>query len=262
MPNFAANLSMMFNEAPFLERFGAAARAGFRGVEYLFPYEFPVEAIEAQLTRHGLENVLFNLPAGNWAAGERGTTCLPGREDEFRAGVAQAIAYATRLKTSRLHAMAGIVPAGADPGAVCATYLANVKYASAELARHDITLRIEAIKTRDMPGFFLTTQAQAHAVLQEVGAPNLKMQMDLYHMQVMEGDLETKLRRYAPHCWHVQIGGVPRRNEPDTGEVRYEHLFRVLDEIGYRGWVGCEYCPAATTVEGLGWFRATEAAIA
>jgi hydroxypyruvate isomerase len=246
---------MMFTEAPFLERFGAAAQAGFRGVEYLFPYEFPADAIAEQLARHGLENVLFNLPAGNWAAGERGTTCLPGRQEEFRASVAQAIAYAERLKTVRLHAMAGIVPPGADPGGVRATYVANLKYAAAELARHGITLLIEAINTRDMPGFFLSTQAQAYAVLEEIGAPNLKMQMDLYHMQVMEGDLETKLRRYAAHCAHVQVAGVPARHEPDTGEIRYEHLLQVLDEIGYAGWAGCEYRPAGRTVDGLGWLR-------
>jgi hydroxypyruvate isomerase len=256
MPKFAANLSMMFNEVPFLERFGAAARAGFRGVEYLFPYEFAADAIAEQLDRHELENVLFNLPAGNWAAGERGTTCLPGRQDEFRAGVAQAIAYAARLKTVRVHAMAGIVPAGADPCAVRAAYIANMKFAAAEFRRHGITLLIEPINTRDMPGFFLNTQAQAYAVLEEIGAPNLKMQMDLYHMQIMEGDLETKLRRYAAHCGHVQLAGVPRRNEPDTGEIRYEHLFTVLDEIGYGGWVGCEYRPAGRTQDGLGWLSA------
>jgi hydroxypyruvate isomerase len=254
---------MMFNEMPFLERFGAAARAGFRGVEYLFPYEFAAEAIAEQLDRHELENVLFNLPAGNWAAGERGTTCLPGRQEEFRSGVAQAIAYAARLKTLRVHAMAGIVPAGADPGAVRAAYITNLKFAAAEFGRHGITLLIEPINTRDMPGFFLNTQAQAYAVVEELAAPNLKMQMDLYHMQIMEGDLETKLRRYAAHCGHVQLAGVPRRNEPDTGEVRYEHLFGVLDEIGYGGWVGCEYRPAGRTQDGLGWLSAaTGAAVA
>jgi hydroxypyruvate isomerase len=251
---------MMFNEVPFLERFAAAARAGFRGVEYLFPYEFAAEAIAEQLDRHGLENVLFNLPAGNWAAGERGTTCLPGRQEEFRAGVAHAIVYAARLKTVRVHAMAGIVPAGADPGAVRAAYIANLKFAAAELERHGITLLIEPINTRDMPGFFLNTQAQAYAVVEEIGAPNLKMQMDLYHMQIMEGDLETKLRRYAAYCGHVQLAGVPRRNEPDTGEVRYEHLFGVLDEIGYGGWVGCEYRPAGRTLDGLGWLSAATGA--
>jgi len=259
MPRFAANLSMMFNEVPFLERFAAAAAAGFSGVEYLFPYDFPGEVVAEHTRKNKLETALFNLPPGNWAAGERGTTCLPGREEEFRAGVAKAIEYARHLHAVRVHAMAGIVPQGADPAAVRATYVANLKYAAAELAKHDITLLIEAINTRDMPGFFLNTQAQSYIFVEEVGAPNLKMQMDLYHMQIMEGDLEMKLRRYAAHCGHVQIAGVPKRNEPDTGEVAYSHLYDVLDEIGYRGWVGCEYRPAGVTVDGLGWLRAAQA---
>ncbi len=255
MPRFAANLSMMFTEVPFMERFAAAADAGFKGVEYLFPYEFPAEVIKEQLAKGRLENVLFNLPPGNWAAGERGITCLPGREEEFRAGVETAIAYATRLDTVRVHAMAGIVPPEANPADIRASYIANLKFAAAEFARYGITLLIEAINTRDMPGFYLSTQAQAYAFLEEVGAPNLKMQMDLYHMQVVEGDLETKLRKYATHCGHVQIAGVPQRQEPDTGEVCYAHLFNVLDELGYGGWVGCEYRPAGRTVDGLAWFR-------
>lgn len=255
MLRFAANLSIMFTEMPFLERFAAAADAGFKGVEYLFPYEFPAEVIREQLARSRLENVLFNLPPGNWAGGERGITCLPGREEEFRLGVATAIAYATQLETARVHAMAGIVPPDAPPADIRATYIANLKFAAAKFARCGITLLIEAINTRDMPGFYLSTQAQAYAFLEEVGAPNLKMQMDLYHMQVMEGDLETKLRKYAPHCGHVQVAGVPQRHEPDTGEVRYTHLFKVLDELGYGGWVGCEYRPAGKTVDGLTWLQ-------
>jgi 2-dehydrotetronate isomerase len=255
MPKFAANLSMMFNEVPFLERFAAASDCGFRGVEYLFPYDFPAEALAEQLHKHNLENVLFNLPPGNWAAGERGTTCLPGREEEFRKGVATAIDYAIRLRTPRLHAMAGIVPQGAAASEVHSTYIANLKYAAAELAAHDITLLIEAINTRDMPGFYLNTQVQSYAVLEEVAAPNLKMQMDCYHMQIMEGDLAVKLRKYAPQCGHVQVAGVPQRHEPDSGEVRYSYLFDVLDEISYSGWVGCEYRPAGQTRDGLDWFR-------
>ena len=246
---------MMFNEVPFLERFAAAAAAGFAGVEYLFPYEYPVEVLAEQLRTHHLENVLFNLPPGNWAAGERGLTCLPGRDDEFRAGVTTAIAYAIGLDTTRVHAMAGVVPPGASPAAVHATYVANLRYAATECARNGITLLIEAINTRDMPGFYLNTQAQAHAVLEELGAPNLKMQMDCYHIQIMEGDLAIKLRKFAPHCGHVQVAGVPERNEPDTGEVRYSYVFDLLDEIGYDGWVGCEYRPAGKTVDGLGWFQ-------
>ncbi len=259
MPRFAANLSMMFNEVPFLDRFAASANAGFTGVEYLFPYDFPAETLAGQLHRHKLENVLFNLPPGDWTAGERGITCLPGREDEFRAGVTIAIDYARRLKTAQVHAMAGIVPQGASADAVHATYIDNLRYAATEFAKHGITLLIEAINTRDMPGFFLNTQAQSYAVIQEVGAPNLKMQMDFYHMQIMEGDLETTLRKYAAHCAHVQVAGVPKRHEPDTGEVNYSYLFDVLDEIGYAGWVGCEYRPAGKTVDGLGWFHSRAA---
>jgi 2-dehydrotetronate isomerase len=253
LPKFAANLSMMFNEVPFLDRFAAAATAGFAGVEYLFPYEHPVESIEHLLHQHQLENVLFNLPPGDWASGERGITCLPGREAEFREGVETAIRYATGLRTTRLHAMAGVVPEGADAEAVKATYIQNLKHAAAELAPHGITLLIEAINTRDIPRFYLNYQEQSRALMEEVGAPNLKMQMDCYHMQIMEGDLAMKLRRYQAYCGHVQIAGAPERHEPSTGEVNYPYLFDLLDSLGYDGWVGCEYRPAGKTVDGLGW---------
>ncbi|WP_158821684.1 2-oxo-tetronate isomerase [Granulicella sp. S156] len=255
MPKFAANLSMMFNEVPFLERFAAAANAGFTGVEYLFPYEFPTELIAAELKTNALENILFNLPPGDWASGERGTTCLPGREEEFRAGVATAIEYAKTLNTPRLHAMAGVVPQGINPTDAKAAYVANLKFAATELAKHNLTLLIEAINTRDIPGFFLNTQAQAFDILQEVNAENLMLQMDLYHMQIMEGDLAIKLSKYAARCGHVQVAGVPKRNEPNTGEVHYPFLYDHLDAIGYSGWIGCEYRPAANTTDGLSWFN-------
>ncbi len=260
MPRFAANLSMMFNEVPFLDRFSAAAEAGFKGVEYLFPYEFPPEEIGNRLRQHSLENVLFNLPPGNWAAGDRGTTCIPGREDEFREGVEKALLYATRLGLRRLHAMAGVAPSGADPGALEATYVSNLRYAADKLAPHGITLLIEAINTRDIPGFYLNTQAQSSATCAAVNRPNIRMQIDLYHAQIMEGDLEMKLRKYAPLCGHIQVASVPKRNEPDTGELNYAHLFRVIDEIGYDGWIGCEYKPAGKTTDGLGWWRTLGAA--
>ncbi len=260
MPKFAANLSMMFNEVPFLDRFGAAAEVGFKGVEFLFPYEFSPEAIEGKLRRHGVEIVLFNMPPGNWAAGERGIGSIPGREEEFRAGVEKALLYATRLGVPRLHAMAGIPPVSADRGACRQTLIENLKYAAEQLAPHGITLLLEAINSRDMPGFFVNTQAESYDICTAVGAPNLKMQLDCYHMQVMEGDLATKLKKYAPQCGHIQIAGAPERHEPDTGEIRYEYLFRMLDEIGYSGWLGCEYRPAGKTVDGLGWFRALSAA--
>ena len=255
MPRFAANLSMMFTEVPFLARFAAAANAGFTGVEYLFPYEYPAEVIAAELKTNTLENVLFNLPPGDWASGERGTTCLPGREEEFRVGVATAIQYAKELKTTRLHAMAGVVPESVSPAEAKATYVANLKFAAAELARHGISLLIEAINTRDIPGFFLNTQAQAFDILQEVNAENLMLQMDLYHMQIMEGDLAVKLTKYVPQCGHVQVAGVPKRNEPNTGEVHYPFLYNHLDAIGYSGWIGCEYRPAGNTTDGLTWFN-------
>ncbi len=246
---------MMFNEVPFLDRFAAAADAGFQGVEYLFPYEFSAEAIGEQLEKHALKNVLFNLPAGDWGKGERGTTCLPGREQEFRDGVAKAIDYAKKLNTPQLHAMAGVVPDGVSRLDARAIYVANIAYAATELQKHGLTLLIEAINTRDIPGFFLNTQAESYAILQEVGASNLKMQMDLYHMQVTEGDLTMKLTKYAKECGHVQIAGNPKRNEPDKGEVNYAFLYDHLDASGYGGWVGCEYRPEGKTVDGLGWFK-------
>jgi len=256
MPKFAANLSMMFNEVPFLDRFEAAARVGFSAVEFLFPYEYSPEEVAGRAKDAGVRIVLFNMPAGNWAVGERGLTGLPGREQEFRDNVAKAVTYAKALDVPRIHAMAGIAPAGADLAACRSTLIENLKYAAAELAKHDLTLLLEAINTRDMPGFLVNTQRESHAICEAVGAPNMKMQMDLYHMQVMEGDLTTSLKRYAPMCGHIQIAGCPERNEPDTGEIRYEYLFTMLDQIGYEGWLGCEYRPAGKTNEGLRWLSA------
>jgi hydroxypyruvate isomerase len=255
MPRFAANLSMMFTEAPFLERFGAAAAAGFSGVEFLFPYEQSARTIARELERHRLANALFNLPPGDFAAGERGMASLPGREDEFARSVRLALDYARVLGTPRLHVMAGLLPHGADRASHRATYVANLRRATELAAPAGVELLIEPINTRDIPGYFLNTQAEAHAIREEVGAPNLKVQMDLYHAQIVEGDLATKLRRYLPHVGHIQIAGVPQRHEPDTGEVNYPYLFALLDELGYAGWVGCEYRPANGTIAGLGWFR-------
>ena len=255
MPQFAANLTMMFNEVPFLDRFRAASDASFKAVEFLFPYEHSPEEVAAKVKAAGIEIVLFNMPAGNWAAGERGITGLPGREQEFRDGVDKALTYAEQLSVPRLHAMAGIAPAGVDAQACRATLIANLKYAARKLAEHNIVLLLEAINTRDMPGFIVSTQKDSHAICEAVGESNLKMQMDLYHMQVMEGDLATSLKRYAPQCGHIQIAGCPERHEPDTGEIRYEYLFRLLDEIGYAGWLGCEYRPAGKTTDGLKWFH-------
>ena len=256
MPKFAANLSLMFNEVAFMDRFAAAAQAGFDAVEFLFPYEHPADDIGRALRAHGLANVLFNLPPGDWAAGERGMAAIPGREEEFRASVAVALRYAKALRTPRLHAMAGVVPAGADRDACRATYVANLGYAAAQAAREGIDVLIEPLNPRDVPGYLVSTQAEAHAIREAVGAANLKVQMDLYHCQIVEGDVATRLRRHLPHVGHIQIAGVPDRHEPDTGELNYPYLFRLLDELGYQGWVGCEYRPANGTVAGLGWLDA------
>lgn len=272
MPRFAANLSMLYPELPFLERFGAAARDGFKAVEYLFPYAFAAEEIQAQLKAHGLAQALFNAPPGGtdaasiahaWdVAGDRGTASIPGREAEFRAGIALALQYARVLDCPRIHLMAGMLPAGADRARHRATYIDNLRWAAAEAAREGRDVLIEPINQRDMPGFFLSRQDDAHAVIAEVGAPNLKVQMDLYHLQIVEGDVAMKLRQYLPtgRVGHLQIAGVPQRHEPDLGELNFDYLFSVIDELGYEGWVGCEYRPArgATpggTSEGLGWLR-------
>ncbi len=256
MPRFAANLSMMYTEVPFLDRFAAAAQDGFEAVEYLFPYEHTPAEIAQRLQAHGLTQALFNLPPGDWAAGERGMACLPGREAEFAASVDTAIAYAQATGCKKLHAMAGLVPAGADAQALRATYVANLRAAAAKLGPLGITLLIEPINSRDMPGYFLNWQQQAHDVLAEVGAPNLKVQMDFYHCQIMEGDLTRRLEKHWAGVGHIQIAGVPERHEPDSGEVNFPHLFDRLDQLGYDGFIGCEYRPKAGTSAGLGWLRA------
>jgi hydroxypyruvate isomerase len=255
MPKLAANITMMFNEVPFLERIQAAAQAGFKAVEFLFPYDHDAQLIAGELTRHAVKNVLFNMPPGNWEAGERGIAALPGREQEFRDGVAKAIAYAKALGTPSVHAMAGLPPADADLDQCRATFIKNLRYAAQQCAQHNIDLLIEPINQRDMPGYFLSRQDQAHAIREEVGEPNLKVQMDFYHVQIMEGDIAMTFRKFQSHVGHIQIAGVPERHEPDTGEVNYAYLFRLLDELGYDGWVGCEYRPAKGTVQGLGWMR-------
>jgi hydroxypyruvate isomerase len=260
MPRFAANLSMMYTEVPFLDRFSAAAADGFDAVEYLFPYDFAVEEIVKRLHDHGLTQALFNLPPGEWAAGERGMACIPGRETEFAASVEQALAYAQATGCKRLHAMAGLKPVGVSEAQQRATYVANLSAAAQRLAPHGITLLIEPINMRDMPGFYLNWQQQAHDVLADVGAPNLKVQMDFYHCQIMEGDLSMRLEKHFDGVGHIQIAGVPDRHEPDGGEVNFPHLFDRLDALGHTGFVGCEYRPKAGTSEGLGWLRRHRAA--
>jgi hydroxypyruvate isomerase len=258
MPRFAANLSLMYTEHAFLDRFAAAARDGFRAVEYLFPYAFEARELRTRLDEHGLQQVLFNAPPGDFDNGERGIACLPGREDEFRRGFTeQALPYAQALGCPRLHVMAGLAPEGADRGRLHDTYLDNLAWAAQQAAPHGIDVLIEPINTRDIPRFFLNRQDDAHAVVQAVGAPNLKVQMDLYHCQVVEGDVAMKIRQYLPtgRVGHLQIAGVPERHEPDIGELHHPYLFALLDELGYAGHVGCEYRPKAGTSAGLGWFQ-------
>jgi 2-dehydrotetronate isomerase len=255
MPRFAANLSMMYNEVPFLDRFAAAARDGFEAVEYLFPYEHTPEEIATRLRDNGLVQALFNLPPGNWAQGERGMACHPGREAEFAATVQAALPYALATGCRKLHAMAGLVPAGVSAQAARAIYVANLRTAARALAPHGITLLIEPINTRDMPGYLLNYQQQAHDIAAEVGEANLKVQMDFYHCQIMEGDLARRLQKHFNGVGHVQIAGVPDRHEPDQGEVNHPYLFEQLDALGYDGYIGCEYRPAGQTSAGLGWVR-------
>lgn len=258
MIRLAANLSMLFAEHDFLDRFQAAAAAGFRGVEYLFPYDHEPRVLATALREAGVEQVLFNLPPGDWEAGERGLASLPGREAEFRDSVVEALRYAEVLGCPRVHAMAGLLPVNADAETLAAhraTYVANLRFAAAEATKVGCQVLIEPINTRDMPGFFLSRQARAMEVLEAIQADNLKLQFDLYHCQVMEGDLIRHLERQFTAIAHIQIAGVPERHEPDIGEVHYPAIFERLKRLGYTGWIGCEYRPTAGTRAGLGWGR-------
>lgn len=255
MPRFAANLSMMYTEHDFLDRFAAAAADGFQAVEYLFPYDHPAAEIRKRLDDNGLTQALFNAPPGDWGAGERGIAALPGRETEFRTAFARALEYAGVIGNDRVHVMAGLVPADADRAKARATYLENLAYAAASAAAQGVTVLIEPINTRDMPGYFLKRQDDGQAICQQVGAANLKVQFDCYHCQIVEGDLAVKLKRDFAGIGHIQIAGVPDRHEPDLGELNYPYLFNVIDELGYDGWIGCEYRPRAGTSAGLGWLK-------
>ena len=254
MPRFAANLTMLFGELPFLDRFAAAKAAGFGGVEYLFPYDFEKAALREQLQQHGLTQVLHNLPAGDWGAGERGIAIFPDRVDEFRDGVLRAIDYATALDCHQVNCLVGVAPSDADLFELNEVLLKNLRFAAAALARERIRLLIEPINTLDIPGFFLNRTAQALQIISDVGSDNLFIQYDIYHMQVMEGDIARTLQKHLDRIAHVQLADNPGRNEPGTGEINYPFLFRCLDRIGYRGWIGCEYKPKTTTTEGLGWY--------
>ena len=256
MPKFAANLTMLFAELPFPDRFAAAKAAGFTGVEYLFPYDFEKAELREQLQRHGLTQVLHNLPAGDWAAGERGIAILPDRIDEFRDGVARAIDYAKALDCRQLNCLVGIAPADADVFELNEVLVANLRFAADALARERIRLLIEPINTTDIPGFFLCRTEQAAQLISDISSSNLFIQYDIYHMQVMEGDIARSLQKHLARIAHVKLADNPGRNEPGTGEINYPFLFRHLDALGYRGWVGCEYKPRTNTIDGLGWHAA------
>ena len=259
MPRFAANLSMMYTEHAFLDRFEAAAKDGFDAVEYLFPYDFKATDLKQRLDDHGLAQVLFNAPPGDFDAGSRGMACLPGRGDEFQTGfLGRALPFAIALGCPRVHVMAGIAPPGSARDALRATYVERLAWAAGEAAAAGIEVLIEPINTRDIPGYFLNRQDEAHAIVQEIGAPNLKVQMDLYHCQIVEGDVAMKLRQYLPtgRVGHLQIAGVPERHEPDIGELHHPYLFALLDELGWTDPIGCEYRPRAETTAGLRWMAA------
>ncbi|MFM9916863.1 MAG: 2-oxo-tetronate isomerase [Rhizobacter sp.] len=258
MPRFAANLTLMYTEHRFADRFAAAAADGFDAVECLFPYELGHDDLAERLRHHGLRLVLFNLPPGDWDAGERGLAALPGREVEFAASITTALPFALASGCRQLHAMVGLVPHAATPSerrAMHRTCVANLRHAARTLAQHDITLLVEPISTQSMPGYWLNYQQQAHDLMAEVDEPNVRVQMDLFHCQIMEGDLTSRLRRHIDGIGHIQIAGVPQRHEPDIGEVNYPYLFDLLDELGYAGHVGCEYRPRAGTTAGLGWWQ-------
>lgn len=255
MPKFCSNLSMMFTEHAFLERFPAAAKAGFKGVEYVGPYAFSEAQVADVLHGNGLQQVLFNLPAGNWDGGERGIGCLPDRVGEFQDGVGKAIGYAKALGCAMINCLAGIVPAGLARDKAWATMAANLNFAARELEKAGILLIVEPINSYDIPGFLLNRSAEGIAMIGEARHPNIKLQYDIYHMQRMEGELAANLQKLLPRIAHIQIADNPGRHEPGTGELNYPFLFAHLDKIGYAGWVGCEYKPKAGTVDGLGWMK-------
>ena len=258
MPRFAANLTMLFNEVPFLERFALAKTGGFKAVEFLFPYEFDVQEIKSALDNNALKLALHNLPAGDWNAGERGIACLPDRVDEFRSGVAKAIEYASILGVPQLNCLAGKAPAGSDPKVLLETFVANLQYAASELKKVGLRLLIEPINTFDIPGFYLSKTEQGIAILDAVGADNAFLQYDIYHAQRMEGELGNTIQKYLNRIAHIQLADNPGRNEPGTGEINYGYLFGLLDSLGYDGYIGCEYKPLKSTEAGLGWMSQYE----
>ena len=253
MPKLAANLTMLYNEVDFLDRFEAAAKSGFAGVEYLFPYAYPKEQLAERLAKHKLTQVLHNLPAGDWTAGERGIACHPTRVGEFQDGVGKAIDYARALGCKQVNCLAGIAPKDVAPDTIRATLVDNLRFAARSLSAAGIKLLIEPINTFDIPGFYLSHSRQGLDIIRDTGSNNLFLQYDIYHMQRMEGELAATMKAHLVQIAHLQLADNPARNEPGTGEINYRFLFRFLDSIGYAGWIGCEYKPKGNTVEGLAW---------
>lgn len=253
MPKFSANLTMMFTEVDFLDRFAKAASNDFTAVEYMFPYDWAAQQLKEKLQQHNLEQVLFNLPVDGWATGERGIACIPGREQEFQENVGRALSYATVLDCPRLNCLAGLTPEGVDPDQVRAALVENLRFAADEFAKENITLLVEALNSRDVPGFHLVGSRESVDLIKEVDRPNLRFQYDIYHMQRMEGELINTITELGEIIGHIQLADNPGRHEPGTGEINYVNLFKAIDASGYRGWIGCEYIPEAGTEEGLGW---------
>jgi hydroxypyruvate isomerase len=255
MNKFCANLGWLFTEHEFLDRFAAAARAGFKGVEFSSPYEHSARELNWRLNDNSVEMVLFNLPAGNWAKGERGLACLPHRQREFRDGVKHALEYADALNCKRVNVLAGIAPEGVAASLLWETLAENLAYAAEAMAKQGITLMVEPINRFDMPGFLLNTSAEAMRAIAAAGHPNIKLQYDIYHMQRMEGDLAKSLERLMPVIGHIQLADNPGRHEPGTGEINYAHLLKLIAKLGYQGWIGCEYKPSVRTEDSLGWMK-------
>ncbi len=255
MAQFAANLTMLFTEVPFLERFEKAHKAGFKAVEFLFPYAFEAQILSQKLEQYGLEQALFNMPPGDWDSGERGFAAIPGREHEFRKSVETALAYSTALNCKKVHAMSGLIDNGFTYEKHVDTFIQNIRYAADAFAKHDIELMIEPLNNRDVPNYFVANQRVAVELIKQVDRTNVKLQLDLYHAQIMDGDLTNLIQDLALYTGHVQIASVPERHEPSEGEINYPHLFNILDKSGYKGWIGCEYNPKNKTEDGLGWVQ-------
>ncbi len=255
MAKFAANISMLFTEVPFLERFEKAHQAGFKAIEYLFPYAFEANELAHKMNQFGFEQALFNMPPGDWDAGERGFAAIPGREQEFKVSVDTALMYATALNCKKVHAMSGLIDERFTKQQHINTFILNIRYAADKFSEQGIELMIEPLNNRDVPNYFVAHQREAIELIKLINRPNVKLQLDLYHAQIMDGDLSTLIKDVAPFIGHIQIASVPERHEPSEGELNYPHLFNILDELSYQGWIGCEYNPRGTTEAGLSWIK-------